>query len=155
MHLQGKSPPNSPLRNTLSRGVKRTPLLRVINQGFLKPYSPVKVRSLRIVKQKESELSRGLGLIFYFLSIPRTFGGYHTSTEKNPHFRGVNSLKAAIQAEERENSFQAAPPKEERLFSLKFSFDLKKCFIHKGFKAFYPQILRRKYETASSLRSSQ
>ena len=34
-------------------------LKRVINQGFLKQYSPVKVRILEIVKQRESKVSRG------------------------------------------------------------------------------------------------
>ena len=68
-----RSKKNSPIasiphRNATDVGKMKTPLKRFIKKGFLKPCSPVKVRSLRRVKQKESELSRG-------------FGGYHTSKD--------------------------------------------------------------------------
>jgi len=73
---------------------------------------------------------------FYFSVDPPGFWGYHTSTEKELHFKGVMRLKPRSEAGKRENSFKAAPKKEERLFSLKFSVDLQKAFIYEGFKVF-------------------
>ena len=83
-------------------------------------------------KQGVKRLSRN----FYFSVDPPGFWGYHTSTEKELHFKGVMRLKPRSEAGKRENSFKAAPQEEERLFSLKFSVDLQKAFIYEGFKVF-------------------
>jgi hypothetical protein len=45
-------------------------------------------------------------------------------------------LKPRSEAGKRENSFKSAPKKEENPFSLKFSVDVVKGFIHKGLKVF-------------------
>jgi hypothetical protein len=73
---------------------------------------------------------------FYFSVDPPGFWGYHTSTEKELHFKGVMRLKPRSKAGKRENSFKAAPKKEENPFFLKFSVDVVKGFIHKGLKVF-------------------
>jgi hypothetical protein len=73
---------------------------------------------------------------FYFSVDPPGFWGYHTSTEKELHFKGVMRLKPRSEAGKRENSFKAAPQKEENPFFLKFSVDVVKGFIHKGLKVF-------------------